>query len=715
MKRVPKNNISLALFDIKHPDGKIPASLIFSSRSDMAVKIAADIRSATGLRSAAAPVPERGRKSSKKRFRIALALAAAFSVSLFFVLAADFLSVKKEAASVGRETAANFKAAAKMLFDFEPERSSDILKSNQKNLERISRMANGRDISAILSAAGAIVPEIKNIPKLLGDFLLFGEAAVKVSASFEILKNDGLNMAMSGRGEELIGVVESIEKNLETFESLIAGIKNRVSELKGVSGVFSEMNDALVGDYVASSSELYGARRFAAALAEFLKSYDDRHLLILFQNPSEIRPGGGFIGSYADITINRGSVKKIDVRDIYDPDGQLDAKVVPPKQLRSVTGGWGARDANWFFDFPVSAEKIIGFLEESKMYKEKMVSFDGAIAVNINLLKDLLEISGPIRLPEYGTTIDKDNFLLNIQREVETGNDKKSGEPKRILKVLAPILLERFSGFSGEEKKIFIEKAIFRAAKKDIMVYFKNPEFQEFSRGLEITGAVYETSPYSADNYLAVVNANVAGGKSDALINQTIKINSSVGIDGKTVNELKITRAYRRWSGVEPFWNAVNKNFTKVFVPAGSRLLSLSGNVKRRIYDPINYEKNGYVRDADLEKAEKTAKFDENFGAETLAESGKTVFAAWLDVSPGGSGEIAMEYENPNKLILEEGRGFQFVFERQSGVGGVLEISVEAPPGFKWKESNKTVFEYKDGDPDKRIILPLTLMKIRGI
>lgn len=711
MKRVPKKNISLALFDVKHPDGKMPASLAFSGRSGLAVKIAAGRRAAAV--SSVPAVWERGGKRLKRSFKFALIAVAALSILLFFALAADFLSVKKEAATVGREAAANFKAAAEMLFNFEPERSSDILRRNRKNLERINEMANGRDISAILAAAGAIIPEIKNIPKLLNDFLLFNEAAAEISASLEILKNDGLNLAMSGRGEELISAVENIEKNLEISESLIAGIKNRVSEMKDASGAFSEMNEMLVGNYITTSSELYGMRRFATAFAEFLKSYGDRHLLVLFQNPSEIRPGGGFIGSYADITINRGSVKKIDVRDIYDSDGQLDAKIVPPKQLRSVTGGWGARDANWFFDFPVSAEKVIGFLEESKMYKEKIISFDGAIAVNISVLKDLLEITGPIRLPEYGLTIDKDNFLLNIQREVEMGDDKKSGEPKRILKVLTPILLERFSGLSGDEKKLFVEKTISRAAKKDIMVYFKNPEFQEFARGLEITGAVYETSPYSPDNYLAVVNANVAGGKSDALINQKIEINSSIGIDGKTTNELKITRAHRGWSGDEPFWNAANKNFIKIFVPAGSRLLSLSGNSQKRIYDPINYEKNGYIRDADLEKTEKTAKLDEDSGAETMAESGKTVFAAWLEIPSGGSGTLSLEYENPNRLILKEGKGFRFVFEKQSGVGGILKISVEAPPGFKWRESNKTVFEYKDDNPDKRIILPLTLVKIK--
>ena len=84
-----------------------------------------------------------------------------------------------------------------------------------------------------------------------------------------------------------------------------------------------------------------------------------------------------------------------------------------------------------------------------------------------------------------------------------------------------------------------------------------------------------------------------------------------------------------------------------------------------------------------------------------MAESGKTVFAAWLEIPSGGSGTLSLEYENPNRLILKEGKGFRFVFEKQSGVGGILKISVEAPPGFKWRESNKTVFEYKDDNPDK--------------
>ena len=57
-----------------------------------------------------------------------------------------------------------------------------------------------------------------------------------------------------------------------------------------------------------------------------------------------------------------------------------------------------------------------------------------------------------------------------------------------------------------------------------------------------------------------------------------------------------------------------------------------------------------------MEKTEKTAKLDERFGAETMAESGKTVFAAWLEIPSGGSGTLSLEYENPNRLILKKER-----------------------------------------------------------
>ncbi len=121
-----------------------------------------------------------------------------------------------------------------------------------------------------------------------------------------------------------------------------------------------------------------------------------------------------------------------------------------------MTEDWGARDANWFFDFPTSAEVVSGMLEESKIYEEEGVKFEGVIGVNVDVLGTIVDLIGPIELPEYDLVIDEDNFLGELQREVETGKDKQEGKnPKKVLAVLAPKIMERLEDLSKSEMEGF--------------------------------------------------------------------------------------------------------------------------------------------------------------------------------------------------------------------------------------------------------------------
>src|SRR5258706_15817855 len=45
--------------------------------------------------------------------------------------------------------------------------------------------------------------------------------------------------------------------------------------------------------------------------------------LLLFQNNAELRPGGGFIGSYGLAVINKGKLQQLTIHNTYDADGQL--------------------------------------------------------------------------------------------------------------------------------------------------------------------------------------------------------------------------------------------------------------------------------------------------------------------------------------------------------------------------------------------------------
>jgi len=121
-----------------------------------------------------------------------------------------------------------------------------------------------------------------------------------------------------------------------------------------------------------------------------------RKYLFLFQNNHEIRATGGFIGSYGVLNVHNGNVKELFVDGIFNPDGQLSVRVVPPKPIQKISTNWSTHDANWFPNFPTSAEKIAWFYE-----KTGGPTVDGIITLTPTVMEKLLEITGPIEMLEY--------------------------------------------------------------------------------------------------------------------------------------------------------------------------------------------------------------------------------------------------------------------------------------------------------------------------
>ena len=91
-----------------------------------------------------------------------------------------------------------------------------------------------------------------------------------------------------------------------------------------------------------------------------------RTYLVLLQNNNELRPTGGFIGSFAFLTFDKGKFVDFEVQDVYWADGQLKGHVEPPSELKKYLGeaNWYLRDSNWDPDFPTSAVKAQWFLEK---------------------------------------------------------------------------------------------------------------------------------------------------------------------------------------------------------------------------------------------------------------------------------------------------------------------------------------------------------------
>ncbi|MFA6364817.1 MAG: DUF4012 domain-containing protein [Candidatus Paceibacterota bacterium] len=695
-QKVPIKNIDPVLVDIKNPR----INYTWSSHHKII-----DLRKT--------PMHEGGNSRTIK-FILKTTLFAVLGVVALGIVFESFVlfQTKDVVKSAGEKIAQNFSVSVDAFQNLEPDKATAALKQNGTEIHELDAILENRHTSGFLSLLGTIIPTFREAGSLIKHVATLNMSFLKLAETTDTLKQDGFTDFQSN-GEVLI---EKMTRARNAINSILVEaqiIKNATTNLRKLSSFFDKV-DSVVGEkYLAHSADLY---RGDAAIEHFLLlvgSEKEKHIALFFQNPAEIRPGGGFIGSYADMTIQKGQMTNLDVRDIYDPDGQFFGKITPPYQLQTVSENWGARDANWFFDFPTSAKTVLGFLEESKMYSEKGITFDGAIAINIEVIETLLSVTGPIPLPEYNLTITSENFLPEVQREVEAGKDKAAGQPKKILKVLTPMLLEKLKGLDATGKTDLIKKFTSHIGKKDIMFYMKDNELSSFLNDAKANGALYEIPRDFWGSYLAVVDANIAGGKTDAFMTQAVSAEVNVDTSGSILTDVTVTRTHKGGAQKDPWWNADNKNFIQVLMNPGSNLVTMKGNTVKLIKPTFDYEANGYSKNPDLERIDSSRVALPGFNAWTMSEFGKTAFATWFTVAPKKTGTLTLRVHTDNTAEAppEEGKKYTFVYERQSGVPTKLSVSVSAPVGFLWAESGTPLYTFTSDDVEGRTLFTLELKR----
>jgi hypothetical protein len=364
-----------------------------------------------------------------------------------------------------------------------------------------------------------------------------------------------------------------------------------------------------------------------------------KRYLFVFQNNNEIRPTGGFIGSFALVDIDRGKIKKMEIPagGSYDLQGGLKKLIISPEPLHLINPQWQFQDANWFPDFPASAKKIIWFYEKSGG-----PTVDGVIALNTSLIKDLLKITGPIAMPDYGKTIDENNFIEETQKEVEI-DYKIENKPKQFISDLAPKLIDKLLNL--EKEKIVNTITVLRDSlqKKNIILYATDPAAEQSIAELGWAGEI-KSSPLQSD-YLYIVNTNISGGKTDLSIKQKINHQSTILDDGSIINRLTITRMHTGTKD-DIFTKAKNIDYLRIYVPEGSTLVSANGFSEPQANLFVQPDKSLAV-DTDLKDIEGDFITDPASGTTINSEFSKTVFANWIEIKPGETKTVTLEYKLP--------------------------------------------------------------------
>jgi len=585
---------------------------------------------------------------------------------------------------------------------------SGSLELADKEIKEIESAVKNYGLSQASSLLGVFIPSLGKLPGALKNVSQLSDKLVLISRDLEYLKGNGLQLVFGKKGDDFINVLERMTVNLDEIESLNREIKDQAPSLKNLSSKLASLYDVFNKNYIYINLNVARVKRSLDAVLSLLKPSVDTHFLLIFQNPSEMRPAGGFIGSHGDMVINRGSMNEFKIDDIYNADRQMDSLLMAPQELQGITKDWGARDANWFFDFPTSAQKVMSLLEQSDLYSRRFISFSGAIAVNTDVLGTIIEVVGPIEIPAYKMMLNKDNFLKEIQYEVEAGQDKKPGQnPKKVLSVLFPAIMERFGKLDDSQKNLLIKKFKEHFEKKDIMVYFRDWRLEGLMEDLGIAGEVMKSSKDYNGDYLGVVNANIAGGKTDAVITQQISLKSEISSDGKVLDKLEISRKHSGKNEKDWWYTMTNKNYSKILVPFGSKLVSVRGGDGASL--KLAEYSNNYKYDADLEALEKTMKFSEKFNMRIGSEFGKASFGTWFSTAAGKTSTLKVSYET--SADVGDNVTYSFVFEKQSGTRGSLYYAVTAPTGYVWKENGGQVFEYRADSPNARERVDLTMVK----
>lgn len=423
-----------------------------------------------------------------------------------------------------------------------------------------------------------------------------------------------------------------------------------------------------------------------------------RRYLLIFQNPAEIRPTGGFMGSFAMLDIKDGNIIHIDIPagGSYDLQGQLSQYVAPPTPLLLSNKRWEFQDANWFADFPASAQKILWFYRHSRN-----VTADGVIAINASVLNRLLSILGPITATNRDLTLNTSNALTTIQDIVEHGPEKKNNKPKQIISDLAPLFIENFKQMEPQAVLPLLANLEEALQQKEIQAYFSDARTQKTITEFGWAGEIKNIN--SDQDYVLAVNTNIQGQKSDARIKQTISHQSVVQPDGTILNSVVITREHTGLPG-EKLYGQTNIDYLRLYVPAGSELVRASGFIwpdEKMFKAPDAWTE----KDTALSALEKEIATDNLSGTRITSEFGKTAFGNWIITEPGETTQVQFIYKLPFKAwdtntdsnlnnwakifqMQSPISKYQLIVQRQSGVDSDFESQIIFPEGWTavWNE-----------------------------
>lgn len=298
--------------------------------------------------------------------------------------------------------------------------------------------------------------------------------------------------------------------------------------------------------------------------------------LLLFQNSAEARLSGGFPGTIALVTIDRGQLRDYDFFDAYDLQTDYAARRRSP-----VPAPWPVAtyfrhaelpivDATWPADFPTGARQLL------TMYAETgWPPVDGVVAITPAVVAALLEVTGPIDV-----LIDdelREITAANVHEEIERDRAlaragiAEGEDHKEVLALVGAELVDRLKEADRGEMKEIARKLKAAADARDLQAYSTVPRLAEIlaSRGWD-----GRLQPDPALPTLAVTFSSLVTTKSSHWIAPHLDLELGPAIAGWRRATLRIDLAHGGNHDGDPFYFGFQRWWVEVHLPDGSLRLA---------------------------------------------------------------------------------------------------------------------------------------------
>jgi len=317
----------------------------------------------------------------------------------------------------------------------------------------------------------------------------------------------------------------------------------------------------------------------------------EKTYLILLQNDAELRPTGGFISSFGELTFKSGLPVSFVVKDVFALDDEPTMTYSePPYPMGELLKnefykGYSFRDANWSPDFPTAAKELSTMYK--KIYPKKNIS--GVVALNFHFIEEIMKLYGPMSI--NGKPISSETLFSTLQYEQNNidRHDKESlKNRKSFLKEMLSPLMANVTFNLGKWREL--TALTFHAfAEKDLMFYTDASDLQRLFEEKQMANIFPKPSDNS--DIFAVVLSNLGGMKSDRYIQRdisyTVKMIEEGDLSGKEHLQGQYVLHLTHMGGYNAPLSHDYKGYARIYLPKDTTITNEPKDAK--VFSELGY------------------------------------------------------------------------------------------------------------------------------